>query len=114
MTEELVLVNESVDEVGSVEHVRSMAHNRAKVKGLWTLAQASQFMEHSRFAYQNTVNLSGFVTLTLAEFVTPKQVTHGLVVDSEGNVLKLNLGSHVCLSHLYAYSMAQLRAVVSM
>ena len=91
-----------------------MAHNSGKVKGLWTLAQASQLVEHLRFAYKNAVNLSGFVTLTLAEFVTPKQVTHGLVVDSEGNVFEFNLGSHVCLSHLYAYSMAQLRAVVSM
>ena len=71
-----------------------MAHNRTKVNGLWTLAQVSQLMEHLRFAYKNAVNLSGFVTLTLAEFVTPKQVTHGLVVDSEGNVLKFNLGSH--------------------
>jgi len=47
-------------------------------------------MEHLRFTYQNTVNLSGFVSLTLAEFVTPKQVTHGLVVDSEGNVFEFN------------------------
>ena len=47
-------------------------------------------MEHSRFAYKNAVNLSSFVTLTLAEFVTPKQVTHGLVVDSKRNVLKFN------------------------
>ena len=66
------------------------------------------------FTMLNTVNLGRFVTLTLGHFVTPQQVTHGLVVDSEGNVLKLNLGSHVCLSYLYAYSMAQLRAVVSM
>ena len=47
----------------------------------------------------NPVNLSGFVTLTLAEFVTPKQVTHGLLVDSEGYSLKFNLGCRgVCLS----------------
>ena len=51
-------------------------------------------MEHLRFTNQHAVNLSGFVTLTLAEFVTPKQVTHGLVVDSEGNVLKFDFGSH--------------------
>jgi len=56
-----------------------MAHNQAKVKGLWTLAQVSQLMEDLRFTYKNAVNLSGFVTLTLAEFVTPKQVTHGLL-----------------------------------
>ena len=55
-------------------------------------------MEHLRFTYQNTVNLSGFVTLTLAEFVTPKQVTHGLVVDSEGNVFEFNLGSHASVN----------------
>ena len=75
-----------------------MAHNLGKVKGLWTLAQvsqqerSSQLMEHLRFAYKNAVNLSGFVTLTLAEFVTPKQVFHGLLVDSEGYSLKFNLG----------------------
>ena len=76
--------------VSGFVHAFSMAHNRAKVKGLWTLGQASQLMEHARFVNQNTVNLSGFVTLTLAEFVTPKQVTHGLVVDSKRNVLKFN------------------------
>ena len=71
-----------------------MAHNREKVKGLWTLTQVSQLMEDTRIINQNTVNLSGFVTLTLAEFVTPKQVTHGLLVDSEGYSLEFNLGSH--------------------
>ena len=44
------------------------------------------------FMMLNTVNLSGFVTLTLWHFVTPQQVRHGLVVDSKGNVLKFNLG----------------------
>ena len=44
------------------------------------------------FTMLNTVNLSGFVTLTLRHFVTPQQVRHGLVVDSKGNVLKFNLG----------------------
>ena len=42
------------------------------------------------FTMLNTVNLGWFVTLTLAEFVTPKQVRHGLVVDSERNVFKFN------------------------
>ena len=51
-------------------------------------------MEHARFAYKNAVNLSGFVTLTLAEFVTPKQVLHRLLVASEGYSLEFNLGSH--------------------
>ena len=51
---------------------------------------SSQLVEHLRFANQHAVNLGGFVTLTLAEFVTPKQVRHGFVVDSEGNVLKFN------------------------
>ena len=46
------------------------------------------------FTMLNTVNLGRFVTLTLGHFVTPQQVRHGLVVDSEGNVLKFNLGSH--------------------
>ena len=31
------------------------------------------------FTMLNTVNLSGFVTLTLAEFVTPQKVLHWLV-----------------------------------
>ena len=31
------------------------------------------------FMMLNTVNLSGFVTLTLGHFVTPQQVRHGLV-----------------------------------
>jgi len=66
------------------------------------------------FTMLNTVNLCRFVTLTLWHFVTPQQVRHGLVVDSKGNVLKFNSLCHVCLSYLYAYSMAQLRAVVSM
>ena len=44
------------------------------------------------FMMLNTVNLSGFVTLTLWHFVTPQQVRHGLVVNSKGNVLKFNLG----------------------
>ena len=44
------------------------------------------------FMMLNTVNLSGFVTLTLGHFATPQQVRHWLVVDSKGNVLKFNLG----------------------
>ena len=46
------------------------------------------------FTMLNTVNLGWFVTLTFGYFVTPQQVRHGLVVDSKGNVLKFNLGSH--------------------
>ena len=46
------------------------------------------------FTMLNTVNLGRFVTLTFGNFVTPQQVRHRLVVDSEGNVLKFNLGSH--------------------
>ena len=42
------------------------------------------------FTMLNTVNLSGFVTLTLWHFVTPQQVRHWLVVDSKGNVFKFN------------------------
>ena len=103
MAEELILVIQSRDEVGAVDggclrHERSMARIGADCKRWWTLAQASQLMEHLRFTYKNTVNLSGFVTLTLAEFVTPKQVTHGLLVDSEGYSLEFNLGSHGLVS----------------
>ena len=46
------------------------------------------------FTMLNAVNLGRLATLTLAEFVTPQQVRHRLVVDSEGNVLQFNLGSH--------------------
>ena len=86
MTQKLVLVMESSDEMGAVEHVRSMAENGADCKRLCALCRLSQLVEDLRFTHQHAVNLGGFVTLTLAEFVTPKQVTHGLVVDSEGNV----------------------------
>ena len=55
-------------------------------------------MEHLRFTHKHTVDLSGFVTLTLAEFVTPQQVRHRLVVDSEGNVFEFNFGSHELVS----------------
>ena len=78
--DELLLFNPLKHRVGwFVHHAFSMAQNLGKVKRLWTLAQVSQLMEDSRFTYKNAVNLSGFVTLTLAEFVTPKQVRHGLV-----------------------------------
>ena len=46
------------------------------------------------FTMLDAVNLSGFVTLTFAEFVTPKQVTHRFVVDSECDVFEFNLRSH--------------------
>ena len=42
------------------------------------------------FAMLDAVNLGRFVTLTLAEFVTPQQVRHRLVVDSKRNVFKFN------------------------
>ena len=37
MTQELILVVKSRDEVGAVEHVSSMAENRWKVKPWWTV-----------------------------------------------------------------------------
>jgi hypothetical protein len=43
MAEPLILVIESRDEVGTVEHVRSMAENEAKVKRWWTLYGMSQY-----------------------------------------------------------------------
>ena len=39
MTQELILVVKSRDEVGAVEHVRSMAENGAKVKRWWTVVR---------------------------------------------------------------------------
>ena len=41
----------------------------------------------------NTVNLSGFVTLTLWHFVTPQERTHWLSVQRECAIFELNLGS---------------------
>jgi len=46
----------------------------------------------------NAVNLGRCVTLTLWHFVTPRQVSHGLVVDSKGNVFEFNLGSHASVN----------------
>ena len=46
------------------------------------------------FTMLNTVNLSGFVTLTLRHFVTPQQVRHGLVVDGECDSVEFNTLSH--------------------
>ena len=46
------------------------------------------------FTMLNTVNLSGFVTLTLWHFVTPQQVRHWLVVDGECDSVEFNLRSH--------------------
>ena len=48
------------------------------------------FYARTDFTMLNTVNLSGFVTLTLRHFVTPKQVRHGLVVDGERYVFQFN------------------------
>ena len=59
------------------------------------------------FMMLNTVNLSGFVTLTLWHFVTPQQVRHWFVVNRERHVFE-------SLSLCHAYSMAQRRTVVSM
>ena len=46
------------------------------------------------FTMLNTVNLSGFVTLTLWHFVTPKKVRHWLVVDGECDSVEFNTLSH--------------------
>lgn len=45
------------------------------------------------FTVLNTVNLSGFVTLTFWHFVTPQERTHWLSVQRECDIFKLNLGS---------------------
>ena len=66
MTEELVLVNESVDELGAVEHVRSMAENGADCKRLCALCRLSQLMEDLRFTHQHAVDLGCFVSLAFA------------------------------------------------
>ena len=52
------------------------------------------FYARTDFVMLNTVNLSGFVTLTLRHFVTPQQVRHGLVVDGECDSVEFNTLSH--------------------
>ena len=52
------------------------------------------FYARTDFTMLNTVNLSGFVTLTLWHFVTPQQVRHGLVVDGECDSVEFNTLSH--------------------
>ena len=66
MTEELVLVIESVDEVLSVDHAFSMAQNREKVKGLCALCRLSQLVEDSWFTHKHAVDLGCFVSLAFA------------------------------------------------
>ena len=60
------------------------------------------------FMMLNTVNLSGFVTLTLWHFVTPQQLLHRLLINSKCNLFKFNSWCHrVSLSNIR--SMAQRR-----
>ena len=60
------------------------------------------------FMMLNTVNLCGFVTLTLWHFVTPQQVRHWLLINSKCNLFKFNSLCHrVSLSNIR--SMAQRR-----
>ena len=67
VTKELVLVMKSRDEVLSVDHAFSMAHNGRKVKRQWTLCNvSSQLVEHSRFTHQHAVDLGCFVSLAFA------------------------------------------------
>ena len=54
------------------------------------------------FTMLNTVNLGRFVTLTFGNFVTPQQVRHRLVVNSECDVVEFNLRSHSQSIALYA------------
>jgi len=46
------------------------------------------------FMMLNTVNLSGFVTLTLRHFATPQKVLHWFVVDGECDSVEFNTLSH--------------------
>jgi hypothetical protein len=66
MAQKLILVIESRDEVGTVEHVRSMAENRGKVKGLCALCRLSQLVKDFRFTHKHTVDLGCFVSLAFA------------------------------------------------
>ena len=42
------------------------------------------------FMMLNTVNLSGFVTLSTLLFVTPHQIIHGLLINTKGDRLELD------------------------
>ena len=78
MKQKLVLVNESVDEMGAcgcgVEHVRSMAENGADCKRLCALCRLSQrerseqleLVEDLRIANQHAIDLGCFVSLAFA------------------------------------------------
>ena len=52
------------------------------------------FYARTDFTMLNAVNLSGFVTLTLWHFVTPKQCTDWLAVERECAILELDSFSH--------------------
>ena len=63
----LIFGVESVDElVACVSHVRSMAENRGKVKGLCALCRLSQLVKDFRFTHKHTVDLGCFVSLAFA------------------------------------------------
>ena len=67
MTEEVVLMSESRDEVRAVVcHAHSMAENGADCKRLCALCRLSQLVEDLRFTHQHAVDLGCFVSLAFA------------------------------------------------
>ena len=84
-----------------VVHALSMAGNGVDCKWLWSVCQVSQLVEDLRFTHDNAVTLCGFVSLTLAQFLTPEQLTHRLITQSERYVVQLDALGHV--SHQWTY-----------
>ena len=58
-------------------------------------------VEDLRLTDQHAVDLGSLVALTLAQLLTPEQLTHRLVTQCERHVLELDALGHV--SHLWTY-----------
>ena len=92
-----------------VVHALSMAGNGVDCKWLWSVCQVSQrerseqldLVEDLRLTDQHAVDLGCLVSLTLAQLLTPEQLTHGLVTQSERHVVQLDAFGHV--SHQWTY-----------
>lgn len=99
-----------------VVHALSMAGNGVDCKWLWSVCQVSQrerseqldLVEHLRLTDQHAVDLGCLVSLTLAQLLTPEQLTQvcwhaitGFITQCERHVLELDAFGHV--SHQWTY-----------
>jgi len=79
---------------------------------------SDELRESLRLTDQHPVDLGGFVSLTLAQLLTPEQLTHRLVTQCERHVLELDALGHVShgelVNHLFVdiRSMARRRTVL--